>query len=132
MSLDWNVSAVAAREGDDFVWPKGPDSEQRLNGWLECVIWGTMFTGICVLTDANIREFATRLRAWESAVGAISASRDPVPFDVITRCVGLRTNASPLSLPKFTKKLAHSAMDAADRAFLRHERLHLAAVTSNV
>jgi hypothetical protein len=115
MSLDWNVKAIIEREGDEYVWPKGVDGEQRLRGSLECLIWATIFVGINRITEENWKEFALRLRAWEIGVGCISASNEPLEAETVRRAIGLSTNASPETPAAFKKKLAEAVMSEAKR-----------------
>lgn len=118
MALHWDVSAIVAREGEDFVWPmerEGDEESRRLNGAIECVIWATIFVGMSRITEANWATFAARTRAWERGVGHLSGSGEPLPADLFRRCVGLTTNASPKSLTAFEKDLGKAVLREAKR-----------------
>lgn len=139
MSLDWNVAAIVAREGEDYIWPEaGPDAakydrqpgKRYLAGQTECMIWATMFVGIGRLTATNADEFAKRLRAWETVAGCISSSGEPIPAETVRRHIGLTTNASPIKPAAFAKKLAEIAQRNAAEAIARETREAATAATS--
>lgn len=113
MALHWDVSEIVAREGEDYVWPRtveGDDESRRLNGFIDCAIWATIFVGLPRITEANWTSFAARCRAWETGVGPISSSGEPLPAEVFRRCIGLKTNASEKSLTSFKKDLGDAVL----------------------
>lgn len=125
MALHWNVAEITAREGEAYIWrdygtPDAPDV--KLWGHTECLIWATMFVGLNRITDENWQTFAERLRAWETAVGCLSSNGEPIPAETVKRHVGLSTNASTLTGPKFTKQLAEAGARTAREAVARELR----------
>lgn len=85
---------------------------------LDALIWATMAIGINSITLANAREFFARVSFWEKVVGAYRISAEGkslylTPEDVL-RFVGLRTNASPLTITKFR-----------NHAYAVHERFNV-------
>lgn len=109
MALNWDVSAVVAREGEAYVW-----AGERLAAVAEALVWASMVTGVPALTEANWLTAAARLRAWESAVGPFLRS-GPIPADDVRRHIGLTTNAAPLRLMDFERKLGRAVLDARKR-----------------
>lgn len=77
-----------------------------LNGITDCLIWSTIFVDLGAITAKNWKEFATRLRAWEIAMGPIrNDGQFSDPLDV-KRHIGLRTNVGDKTTKQFQSKLA--------------------------
>lgn len=77
-------------------------------GTVQCMVFGTMFTGINRITEKNWREFATRLRMWETVHGPIRADGELMDPGVARDFIGLWTNATSLTPAKFAKTLTDS------------------------
>jgi hypothetical protein len=132
MALNWNVAAIAAREGEDYVWPIQPEptegrpiphdrtpGERYLSGLTDCMIWATMFAQMGTITEANWQTFATRIRAWENMAGPISSRGTPLTADEVRRHIGLTTNVTTTTDAAFAKHLTKTAMQRAKDAMQR-------------
>lgn len=91
-------------------------------GLLQCITFGMMFTGISRLDAKSMPEFKTRLRMWETVHGPISTSGAPIAPALVDMMIGLRTNASPLTIAQFHKQLTTALRERAKRDVRRDER----------
>jgi hypothetical protein len=75
------------------------------------LIWATMAVGMNTITEANAREFFARASFVEKVNGAYRVSQDGplyfTPEDVL-RFIGLRTNATPMTITQFRKNMWES------------------------
>jgi hypothetical protein len=111
MALTWNVKEVVDREGKDYVWP-----DDKLSTITEALIWSTMGVGIGRITEDNWQTFATRLRAYETALGSLRYDCPPIEVRHVKRHIGLATNVSSLTEAKFRKQLIDRVMREAQDA----------------
>ena len=109
MALSFDFSELA----DPTICRK---TDGTVSGSTECVIWATIFVGLPRITDANWRDFATRVRAYETCFGALSSSDEPLPPELIHQHIGLRTNASPMTKRAFQANLGRIALERAAAA----------------
>lgn len=76
-------------------------------GITDLVIWGTMFTGIRVITEANYKEFYARYHMLEKLNGAFAHDNTGKPryltLEDVERRIGLQTNAANLTRNQFIK-----------------------------
>lgn len=70
----------------------------------ESLIYFTLFVGMPVITEKNVEDFASRVRAYERVYGALTAAAE-FPQSLLLSAVGLRTNASEMTRAAFGKKL---------------------------
>lgn len=113
MALHWNMEDVEAfdeiKEG--FEWDI-----------TEAIIFGTMTIGINEITEDNADEVFVRLRMAEAVTGAPfwgpseDGGRKEISWshEMVTRRIGLRTNASPLSKAKFHGMITRRLRQAAE------------------
>ncbi len=93
MSLNYDLTNVAADYKDDAVWPI-----------TNALIWGTMSVAMNEITEDNWEEFYTRCYMIETIHGSWlsfkNKSRPITPEDVKSH-IGLHTNANTLTKAKF-------------------------------
>lgn len=91
MSLDWSISKCCDWQElkTDAEWPL-----------THAVIFECMAVGIGTITADNWREFHTRSLLFRRLIQA-----DPIPPSAIMRRIGLTTNASKETLPKWLKRI---------------------------
>lgn len=100
MSLDWNAKNVANFEElkTDDMWP-----------YVEVVIFDTMAVGINELKESNVGEFSRRQLMARAAMGyshkELKEFHAVCNEEFLTQLIGLHTNASPLTITAFNKKL---------------------------
>lgn len=70
----------------------------------EALVFFTLFVGMPVITEKNVEDFASRVRAFERVYGALTAAAE-FPRETLLSAVGLRTNASEMTRAAFGKKL---------------------------
>lgn len=89
----------------------------------EAMIFGTMTIGINEITEDNADEVFVRLRMAEAFTGAPfwgpseDGGREEISWthEMVTRRIGLRTNASEMSKAKFNGRLAKLLRQEAER-----------------
>lgn len=109
MSLDWDATACDPRALEESEW--------RMT---EAIIFAMMGIGLGSITEKNAEEFAERLHAWQKVYGPVATDVTPDGLvgveakwpDVKLR-IGLRTNVSTISYPKFKNQLIRRVMEDA-------------------
>lgn len=97
MSLDFNGWGNWAGEESDFF---DPETDQ-MRPETESVIFHTMFVGINSITEQTVDEFWNR-----SLLFARIHGNEPFfKRDLVTKMVGLHTNASPFTRAAFNKAM---------------------------
>lgn len=101
LTFDWTATDLDADNQND----------QNL---AECAIFATVAVGINHITEANCLDFYKRINFYERLNGPYRYHFDPktnqrvddffTPEDVV-RLIGLRTNASTMTLPQFRKAM---------------------------
>lgn len=98
MSLNWNLSEI---DNHDEICYVGEGDERRLAGLTNALIQMTMLVGLGDITEANAREFYTRLKLLERLDGPfLHDTKDGkrTPYYITARDVlahvGLATNVS--------------------------------------
>jgi len=112
MALHWNIEACENVE----------QIKQELTGTLECLCFALMFTGLAKIEaegKESWREAFTRVRMWETAMGPISSSGEPLPASAFRRFVGLRTNSSPMTPRQFSAHLGKAMRRKAEDALAK-------------
>lgn len=122
MALHWNTEDVKdwSEINDGFEWQV-----------TEAIIWATMLIGMNEITEANADEFFVRLRMSEALAGSpfYKTDEDGDRVDVhwqpemVTRRIGLRTNAESLTKAKFHGRLTRRLREDAERIAKRAEKV---------
>jgi hypothetical protein len=104
MSLNWNISEVENYQQLCWV-PTGEVDEdgkelKRLSGVTDALIWLTMMVDLGSITEKNYRDFALRVRMYESIFGPMLRDR-PITTKDVKDHIGLRTNVAPTTWAKF-------------------------------
>ena len=93
MSLNYDLTNVAADYKDDAVWPI-----------TNALIWGTMSVAMNEITEDNWEEFYTRCYMIETIHGSwlsFKNKRRPITPEDVKSHIGLQTNANTLTKAKF-------------------------------
>jgi hypothetical protein len=110
MALNWETKAIIDREGDAFVWPN-----DRMNVDINCLIWLAMHCGVPKITKKNWQMFAARIRAYESALGPLRDDGQMQEAETVRRCIGLWTNAEPMTDIQFERELGRRLFSRATK-----------------
>lgn len=97
MSLDFDYSKTQLHDLDQGV--------------RKAIIFYTMFVGMGSIKESNIDEFIERIRFHEKIDGPIcnmDGESYSIPSDDIRKAIGLQTNVSFESRPKFVKRMTDS------------------------
>ena len=111
MALTFDLAAVIAREGADYV--TSPTDDDRLAGTTDALIWATMIVGISRITEQNAAEFFARVAAYEGA-HRLRRFGPAVTFEDVWRHRGLATNASRMTPAAWGKRIASIWKEKAD------------------
>lgn len=83
----------------------------RLKARIETIVFSTMITGIPNITENNYEQFYNRLHLVETLHGSFFFKRlrgkvvaDPIRKEEIEAMIGLKSNASTLTLKQFLKR----------------------------
>jgi hypothetical protein len=83
----------------------------KIKGRLETIIFSTMITGIPNITENNYEQFYNRLHLVETVHGSFfyktihnKVVADPIRKEEIEALIGLKSNASTLTLKQFLKR----------------------------
>lgn len=112
MALHWSVADVADHDNVCFYIAEAEDAgrgidvgDKLLNGITKSLIFATIPVGFGTITEANAKEFYTRLSAWERLYGATCYNGDGsdrfITREDVTKHVGLSTNASDKTTRQF-------------------------------
>ena len=89
-----------------------PKEEQfKIKGRIEAIIFATMITGVPNITETNYEKFYNRLHLVESINGCFfykefrgKRKPNPITKEEIRAMVGLKSNATTLTLQQFLKR----------------------------
>ena len=88
-------------------------------GITECTIWAAMICGVPVLDAKTLNRFYKRVHAWETAMGTINTTGEPITYGDLKRRLGLRTNASSMTDADWRKKLVRALDEEAQRTIFK-------------
>lgn len=97
------------KEGEHGYDPK--EAQYKIKARIEAIIFATMVVGIREITEKNYKKFYYRLHLIETVNGAwfYKKTRDkhipmPITLEEVKKMIGLKSNASDLTLTQFMKK----------------------------
>lgn len=118
MSLDWNVSKIVAREGEDWTWPvyEGPDSradglrhgERYLNRLINCAIWWSLMIDVGDWSEKNMDMIKERTKmVMVCGIHPICSSNGDRNFtdEEYDKLVGLTTNVTTTPETKWKTRM---------------------------
>lgn len=90
---------------------KEDEVQYKIKQRIETIIFATMITGIPNITEKNYEQFYNRLHLVETVNGSFftrklrgKAVADPIRKEEIEAMIGLKSNASTLTLKQFLKR----------------------------
>lgn len=114
MSLNWSVKdikgwqEITIRKNEKGIEYTAPETE--------ALIWLSMYCGYREITSKNVKDVAKRIFAWEKLHGAMMQNDKGsvyITFEIVSKHIGLKTNANLISDKEFLKQLGGDFMKKA-------------------
>jgi len=87
----------------------------RLNPATEALVFATLFVGMDQITEKTWREFYTRLRIYESALGSFFADGRHFEPEDIRSHIGLKTNVAIMTRARFRNRIDRTMRERIER-----------------
>lgn len=120
MALNWDLTKIENHETLCWV---GDGDDARMNPVTEALIFLSIPIGVPMITAENLAETWTRISMWQDVQGAPLAGPGGIdqfliPEDIRAH-IGLKTNASALTVTKFNSNLIKALREHAKHRFAK-------------